>query len=63
MLANTSSQNDMSYPSTKVMSLPVLAWVVPEADSEIRIAVQVGYLEGDLARGNGDVRQGRTGSP
>lgn len=53
----------MSYPSTKVMSLPVLAWVVPEADSEIRIAVQVGYLEGDLARGNGDVRQGRTGSP
>lgn len=50
----------MSYPSTKVMSPPVLGRVVPEADSEIRIEVQVGYLEEDLARGNGD---GRIGSP
>lgn len=63
MLASISSQKDMPYASTKVMSPPVLGWVVPEADSEIRIGVQVGYLEGDLARGNGDVRQGRTGSP
>lgn len=51
----------MSSPTIKVMSPPVLVWVLSDADSEKRIGVQVGYLEGDLGRGMGMWdREGKT---
>ena len=53
MLASISAQKDMSSLTIKAMSPPVLVWVLSEADSEKRIGVQVGYLEGDLRRGMG----------